>query len=126
MAFEFKKLADVEALTEVPENATMLVEVDGAIKRVPSHGPVGMLVTVMANEDDSFTPNKTFQEVMDTITSGGVVQFAMVPYQWPNILEYLVLTGVQLGDYIYTGTLNGDTNFQWNSEGEFRIDGGDV
>jgi hypothetical protein len=40
MAFEFKKLADVEALTEVPENATMLVEVDGAIKR----GPCGKVI----------------------------------------------------------------------------------
>lgn len=35
MAYEFKTLGSVEALTEVPENAHALVEVDGAIKRVP-------------------------------------------------------------------------------------------
>ena len=35
MAYEFKTLGSVEALTEVPENANALVEVDGAIKRVP-------------------------------------------------------------------------------------------
>lgn len=35
MALEFKTLGSVEALTEVPENAHALVEVDGAIKRVP-------------------------------------------------------------------------------------------
>lgn len=38
MAFEFKRLADVEALSEVPENATVLAEVDGSIKRVPGNG----------------------------------------------------------------------------------------
>lgn len=35
MAYDFKRLADVEELTEVPENAKPLVEVDGVIKRVP-------------------------------------------------------------------------------------------
>ena len=35
MAYEFKTLGSVEALTAVPENANALVEVDGAIKRVP-------------------------------------------------------------------------------------------
>lgn len=35
MAYEFKTLGSVEALTEVPENAHALVEVDGEIKRVP-------------------------------------------------------------------------------------------
>lgn len=38
MAYEFKKLGEVEALDEVPENANALVEVDGAIKRVPGSG----------------------------------------------------------------------------------------
>lgn len=38
MAYEFKKLSDVEVLDEVPENANALVEVDGAIKRVPGNG----------------------------------------------------------------------------------------
>ena len=31
--FEFKRLADVESLTEIPEGANALVEVDGAIKK---------------------------------------------------------------------------------------------
>lgn len=35
MSYEFKTLGSVEALTEVPENANVLVEVDGAIKRAP-------------------------------------------------------------------------------------------
>lgn len=114
MAFEFKKLADVEALTEVPENATMLVEVDGAIKRVPSHGPVGMLVTVMINEDGSYTPNKTFEEVMNTITSGGVVQFVIVSYESPSTLDYMTLISVRPNNQnIQTRDLGG-TYYNWN------------
>lgn len=35
MAYEFKNLGTVEKLNEVPENANAIVEVDGALKRVP-------------------------------------------------------------------------------------------
>ena len=35
MSYEFKTLGSVEALNEVPTGANALVEVDGAIKRVP-------------------------------------------------------------------------------------------
>lgn len=38
MDYEFKKLAEVESLSEVPENATVLAEVNGLVKRVPSSG----------------------------------------------------------------------------------------
>lgn len=38
MAYEFKSLADVEILAEVPEGASVLAEVNGAIKRVPGEG----------------------------------------------------------------------------------------
>ena len=38
MAYEFMSLAEVEALPEVPENATVLAEVGGSIKRIPGEG----------------------------------------------------------------------------------------
>ena len=38
MMYDFKKLADVELLSEVPEGASAFVEVDGAVKRVPGSG----------------------------------------------------------------------------------------
>ena len=41
MNYEFTKLGAVEALTEMPENANALVEVDGAIKRVPASAAGG-------------------------------------------------------------------------------------
>lgn len=38
MAYEFKRLADVELLDEVPEGCSVLAEVDGAERRLPGEG----------------------------------------------------------------------------------------
>ena len=38
MAYEFKKLSEVESLDTVPEGASVLAEVGGVIKRVPGEG----------------------------------------------------------------------------------------
>lgn len=38
MAYNFKNLADVELLEEVPEGCTAFAEVNGVVKRVPSKG----------------------------------------------------------------------------------------
>ena len=38
MSYVFKKLSEVEALTEVPEGAKVLAEVGGVIRRVPGSG----------------------------------------------------------------------------------------
>ena len=38
MAYEFKKLSELEALDAVPEGASVLAEVGGEIKRVPGEG----------------------------------------------------------------------------------------
>lgn len=53
MAYEFKKLGDVEALDEVPENANALIEVDGAIKRVPGSNLGGGCTDFWCGEWDS-------------------------------------------------------------------------
>ena len=74
MAYEFKRLADVEALREVPENATVLAEVNGSIKRVPGNGLGGSgngIVFVMEDPNASprrsgnVTPVYTFTANMD-------------------------------------------------------------
>ena len=41
MAYEFKKLSEVELLESVPDGATVLAEVDGVIRRVPGSGLAG-------------------------------------------------------------------------------------
>lgn len=79
MAYEFQKLSEVEALSEVPEGASVLAEVNGDIKRVPGAGLGGnggktlIIVDSGGNsaqpiagiiEDTStrFTANMTFDE----------------------------------------------------------------
>lgn len=53
MAYEFMSLAEVEALPEVPENATVLAEVGGSIKRIPGEGLGGGKSLVIV--ESSFT-----------------------------------------------------------------------
>lgn len=51
MAYNFKNLADVELLDTMPENAKVIVEVDGATKRAPKEDGIGKLVSVEALEE---------------------------------------------------------------------------
>ena len=50
MNYEFKKLADVEALPEVPEVATVFAEVNGEVKRIPSSGLGGVVKTAIIKD----------------------------------------------------------------------------
>lgn len=54
MAYEFKKLSEVEALNEVPDGANALVEVGGEIKRVPGNGlgGAGGIATAIIKSSD--------------------------------------------------------------------------
>lgn len=52
MSYEFKRLADVDALDEVPEVATVLAEVEGEIKRIPSSGLGGIVKTAIIKQSD--------------------------------------------------------------------------
>lgn len=78
MAYEFMSLAEVEALPEVPENATVLAEVGGSIKRIPGEGLGGgksLIITynpptaapVEAIDDNGiyFSANMTFEEAFE-------------------------------------------------------------
>lgn len=81
MAYEFKTLGSVEALTEVPENANALIEVDGAIKRVPGSALGGGKYDLVINHD---MVNNTV-----TIESGNyqnVYNKIMVDQEPPKIL----------------------------------------
>lgn len=101
MAYEFKRLSDVEALSEVPENATVLAEVDGSIKRIPSNGlgGAGGIKTAIIMSSDYYDTlagvsaaisvptveynctNMTFEEAYQTMASGEpLAVFGMVSY----------------------------------------------
>lgn len=68
MAYEFKRLADVEALSEVPENATVLAEVNGAIKRVPGNGLGGNGNTIVIVQNPNYTSSSD-RSIDDSSTS---------------------------------------------------------
>ena len=51
MPYNFKSLADVELLNAMPENANIIVEVDGATRRAPKEDGIGKLVSVEALEE---------------------------------------------------------------------------
>ena len=51
MSYNFKNLADVELLAAMPEDAKVLVEVDGATRRAPKEDGIGKLVSVEALEE---------------------------------------------------------------------------
>lgn len=54
MAYEFKKIAEVEALDKVPDGANALIEVNGEIKRVPGNGlgGAGGIATAIIKSSD--------------------------------------------------------------------------
>ncbi len=88
MSYNFKNLAEVELLNEVPENATAFAEVDGVVKRVPSKGlgGAGSIKTAIIKDSgydgmlSGATPrmagydyeciNMTFEEAYQTMESG--------------------------------------------------------
>lgn len=88
MNYEFKRLGEVEALSEVPENANALIEVDGSIKRVPGSGLGGAAgIKTAIIRDDAYIDylseistmarinafeciNMTFEEAYETLLSG--------------------------------------------------------
>ena len=53
MAYNFKNLADVELLSAMPENANIVVEVDGKTKRAPQvqiPEPVDEIALIVGSE----------------------------------------------------------------------------
>lgn len=82
MAYEFKTLGSVEALTKVPENANALVEVDGEIKRVPGGALGGNNEYDLVITDDSYNRNAS----VDAGSYQNVYNKIMVKKDVPKIL----------------------------------------
>jgi hypothetical protein len=73
MSYNFKNLADIELLTEMPENANKIIEVDGSIKRISADAassakPIIIEGTIDASNNYHFTcMSTTFAEVKEAI-----------------------------------------------------------
>lgn len=115
MNYEFKKLADVEALPEVPEVATVFAEVNGEVKRIPSSGLGGVVKTAIIKDSryddavasmmnpvepsvavaDAVEPeysfsclNMTFEEAYETMAAGEPLDAkVMMVYNGPGVIS---------------------------------------
>lgn len=100
MAYEFKRLADVELLDRVPEGCSVLAEVDGVERRLPSEGLESssnalILVGTMASSGgeemslmnistlgssasrfESIVANMTFQDALAAFDAGEIFMAA--------------------------------------------------
>lgn len=76
---EFKKLSEVEQLETASDNATVLVEEGGDIKRVPKKevGGAGGYVIKLANsyldDNDMYCFDESYDELYDVLMAGGSV-----------------------------------------------------
>lgn len=72
MSYTFKKLGEVEALGEIPDGANALVEVNGAIKRVPGSGLGGggvkTAIVKSSDYDNAIAGVSTFAAPTPTVT----------------------------------------------------------
>ncbi len=90
MSYEFKKLSEVEALTEVPEGATVLAEVGGAIKRMPAVNlaPSGNKRLIITSTDfDEPSANMSVHEAIEVLRAdpSAAVQCWYFEDGWVNI-----------------------------------------
>ena len=77
MSYEFKRLSQVEALTEVPEGAKVLAEANGQIVRVPGSGLGGSggiktAIIKSSDYDQKLTGVQTFA------TAGPVITYSCI------------------------------------------------
>lgn len=80
MAYEFQKLSEVEVLTEVPDGASVLAEVNGDIKRVPKSevGGTGGYVVVLTEDNFEYINYQNqcadnYDALYDVLMAGGTV-----------------------------------------------------
>lgn len=127
MNYEFKKLADVEALPEVPEVATVFAEVNGEVKRIPSSGLGGVVKTAIIKDSryddaiatmmnpgspgllDAVEPevtvtlsclNMTFEEAYETMANGEPLDAkAMVVFNSPMVIPAQAITFVGIAAF---------------------------
>lgn len=119
MSYEFKRLSDVEALPEVPEGATVLAEVNGAIKRIPGEGLGGAGIKTAIIKDSGYDNilsgvmsaaaaapeytyeciNMTFDEAYATIANGEpLAVFGMLTSEGPvNTYGMVMFCGMAIG-----------------------------
>ena len=89
MSYNFKNLADIELLTEVPETANKIIEVDGSIKRVPNKevsGGDSMIKTAWIRQIDDYS---SAPDAYSDIVPSSSFPFECVNMTYEEALGYL-------------------------------------
>lgn len=125
MSYNFKNLADVELLNEVPEGCTAFAEVDGVVKRVPSKGLGGesgiktviikdnyyddilsgndIAPDALSSSSNDFTTSMAFEEVVAFLASGEPLQI----YVLGADSEYTVFQAIGGYSFSLFGSIRG-------------------
>lgn len=113
MSYEFKTLGSVEALTEVPENANVLVEVDGAIKRAPggalggsSSGSNGGIFILHKdyNEDNYWFDEGISLQLFEAMKQNIYPQIVVIEENSSGLHKFMPAIEVVLMDYATSGS----------------------
>lgn len=132
--YTFKKLSDVEALTEIPEGANAFIEVNGEVKRVPGDGLGGgggiktaiikssdydnALAGVQAAVAEAVTYeciNMTFEEAYQTIVSGEPLNAVLMRViSGPAIISCFVML---MENAVYIVPITGSDALSWTADG---------
>lgn len=146
MSYNFKNLADIELLTEVPEDANKIIEVDGTIKRVPnkevsggdsmiktawirqiysSVGPMAYSAIVPSFEFPFECVNMTYEEALGYLQNDEPLACFITSYHYEGSQLYKINTyGTVVLNYdgiiviCYIDPIGMDPTFiRWTSEG---------
>ena len=123
MTYNFKNLAGVELLPEVPENATTFAEVDGVVKRVPSQGLGGGIEFVFiyhyVQTQDSqmifkYETNKTQQEVVQILRARKPIIFIYGNDNSQKICNTINIEEDEDGNEEISIEINENETLMWN------------
>lgn len=81
MAYNFKKLSDVEVVETPADAANVLIEENGVIKRAPKSevgGSQKVVVQVSYNEGSSASADMSFAEIVSAISAGLTVEMLLM------------------------------------------------
>lgn len=87
MSYEFKKLSEVEALTEVPEGAKVLAEANGQIVRVPGSGLGGVQPDWSQNDETKpdYVKNRPFYLETEWVSINDEVGSTIYPMTFTTV-----------------------------------------
>lgn len=105
MAYEFKKITDTEVLTEVPETATVMVEINGEIKRTPGAGIGGGCLGIIYHEVGSSNTreqrNFNWEKIIDTYNKNQIPEIHLVEVYPQGKVMYRNVVFAQEGNNYY-------------------------